>query len=110
MPHIVMEYSANLSEQVSSTKLLNALHQTVVDSGLFSPEAVKARSVAFSDYVLPEGADTFAHVTVAILNGRTIEQRQGLSEAVFARLQAALPKDAKLSVTIHEMEKETYKK
>ncbi|MCE3231927.1 MAG: 5-carboxymethyl-2-hydroxymuconate isomerase [Rickettsiaceae bacterium] len=110
MPHIVIEYSDNLANEVKSTGLTKLLHQTVVDSGLFSPDAVKARSVAFSDYVLIEGAKDFIHVTVSILSGRTQQQRKDLNESVFQTVKKAIPTADKVSSDIREMDGAVYKK
>lgn len=110
MPHIVVEYSENLNTPMRESEVLKALFHTVVDSGLFAPEAVKARAMPYAQYQLPDGGDRFAHITVSILAGRTEQQRAGLSQAVFEAAMAKLPSDVKLSVNIHEMCKETYKK
>ena len=59
MPHIVIEYSENLDGEIKGAGLTKLLHKTVVDSGLFSPDAVKARSVFYSDYVLHADAESF---------------------------------------------------
>jgi 5-carboxymethyl-2-hydroxymuconate isomerase len=109
MPHIVIEYSENLDNEVKGSKLTKLLHKTVVDSGLFSPEAVKARSIFYSDYVLTE-AESFIHVTVSILNGRTVEQRNTLNESVFRAIKKAIPNAQKVSSDIREMDSEVYKK
>lgn len=110
MPHIVIEYSDNLTSQIKESKVTAIAHTAVVDSGLFSPEAVKARSVSYGDYVLPDGAKNFIHVTVSILAGRGEQERQSLSASVFAAVKQAVSDVDKLSVNIHEMCKETYSK
>jgi 5-carboxymethyl-2-hydroxymuconate isomerase len=110
MPHIVVEYSQNLQAQVKETGLLAELHRTVIASGLFSPEAVKARGVAYEDYVLTGEDKSFLHVNVAILEGRPLEAREALMESVFAVLQQKMTQSDKISVNIHEMTRETYKK
>lgn len=110
MPHIVIEHSKNISEQVKSKQILSLIHKKVVGSGLFRPEAVKARSIEFTEYCLPEGANNFIHITVSILSGRSIEERSNLSQKLFKELEAHLPEIDKKSVNIHEMEKETYSK
>lgn len=110
MPHIVIEYSDNLSAKIKSSSITKAAHKAVQDSGLFSPEAIKARSVGYSDYVLPEGATDFIHITVSILAGRDPEKRKNLSEAVFNAAKQCVPECAKISVNIHEMNGDTYKK
>lgn len=110
MPHIVVEYSASLKNEVSTSNLLTKLHQTVVDSQLFSPEAVKARAMAFEDTVLPEGATNFMHITVSILTGRSQEERLQLNEAVFNTAKNAGINIDKLSSDIREMDGQVYKK
>lgn len=110
MPHIVVEYSKNLADKLHESQLLQQLHRVTVESELFSPEAVKSRGIAFSDYVLPHGHDRFVHVTVSILEGRTVEQRAGLSDALFTLARGLLPVEVMLSVNIHEMDAETYRK
>ena len=110
MPHIVLEYSHNVDAALTSSNVLQKLHKAVIDTGLFSPEAVKARALSYSHIVLTDGAQSFAHVTVSILSGRSLEQCKELGQQVFEVLCAALPKEKKKSVNIHEMEKETYYK
>ena len=110
MPHIVVEHSSILETPMRESGLLPALHRAVVDSGLFSPEAVKARSVAYDDVVLPEGAANFVHITVSILSGRSEEQRAALAGDLFTLAQKTLPVADKLSVDIREMCAETYRK
>lgn len=110
MPHIVIEYSANLDESIAASKITQKAHKAVVDSGLFSPDAVKARSVKFSDFVLPENAKNFVHITVSILTGRDAQQRKVLSQQIFETAKQAIEGVDKLSVNIHEMCAETYSK
>lgn len=110
MPHIVAEYSDNLATLLREGNVLRALHTVVLESGLFAPEAVKARSMAYKDVILYQGADRFMHITVSILSGRTQEQRAALSKAVFDCALAKLPSNVKLSVNIHEMNADTYAK
>lgn len=110
MPHIVIEYSDNLSKQIKSSKATALAHKAVVDSGLFSPEAVKARSLAYDDYVLHNEAKSFLHVTISILTGRNEEERKALSGVVFKTISNAIPDADKVSVNIHEMDKASYTK
>ena len=110
MPHIVVEYSRNLQHSVKDNHLLKELHKVVIESDLFSPEAVKARAVAYDDYVMTTPYDSFAHVNISILNGRPLEARKALLESVYAMARGLLPKADKISVNIHEMDADTYKK
>lgn len=110
MPHIVVEYAKDRAEQLKKSDLLAALRETVVASGLFAPEAVKARTMGFDDYLLPEGQASFVHVTVSILSGRNPEQRKTLAASVFDTLRSTLPEGGALSVDIREMDRESYHK
>jgi len=112
MPHIVVEYSSNLTSSVKESDLLRSLHRVVLDSGIFSPEAIKARGVSYDegDYVLPEGKKSFLHVTVSILAGRDTEPRRQISDSVFKASKALIPSADSVSVNLHEMDEKTYKK
>jgi 5-carboxymethyl-2-hydroxymuconate isomerase len=110
MPHIVFEYSNDLDSKVKESGSIKIAHETVTASGLFNPEAVKARSVSYADYVLPPGAKNFLHITVSILTGRDEQERKSLSQSVFDAVKNAIPDVDKLSVNIHEMDADSYTK
>lgn len=110
MPHIILEYSDNMGPDIQQTGLLQQLHTHVSECGLFAPEAVKARSIAYQDAILSQGKKSFVHVTVSILSGRSQQQREQLSDELFALCQKELPTVSALSVNIHEMNKDTYRK
>jgi len=42
MPHVVVEYSANI-EQLDRPKLLKRINQVLIESKLFQPNDIKAR-------------------------------------------------------------------
>lgn len=110
MPHIVIEYSRNIDTAVRESGLMLSSYRTVLDAGLFDPEAVKARSIIYDDYVLPEGAEHFVHISVSIMAGRDDSARTALADALFAQAKQAVPHVSKLSVNIHEMDAQTYRK
>ena len=110
MPHIVIEYSDNLANEVKDSKINELIHKHIVNTGLFSPESVKGRSISYKDYVLTEGSVSFMHITVSILSGRDEATRSGLGSSVFNLAKLAVPKCDKLSVNIHEMDGKTYAK
>ena len=109
MPHIVIEHSNNLNDEVKETNLCEKLYNLVADSGLFSQKAVKARSISYDNYVLAEGYDSFIHVTISILSGRDTVQRKALSDSAFELIKRVSKADS-VSVNLHEMNKETYNK
>ena len=87
MPHIVIEYSDELDAAVRKTNLLREVRQAVVDSALFSPDAVKARMVGYAkaDVVLEDGfLDEVKRKSLAFKQGLAgiIDEFSGVFEEV----------------------------
>ena len=82
----------------------------MVSSGIFSPEAIKTRLQSYDAILWGENAENvdFVHVTVKILSGRDLQIRQNLASELFTILKTELPDIGKLSVDIHEMDKQVY--
>jgi 5-carboxymethyl-2-hydroxymuconate isomerase len=110
MPHLVMEYSQSLQDNINIPDLLTQLHGVVLQSELFAPQAVKARAMPYSDSVLHADYNSFMHLSCSILAGRSEEQRLALSNALFDCAKPQLPQDCALSINIHEMNTATYRK
>lgn len=110
MPHIVVEYSRNLENHVKDSRLLSELQSCVTASGLFDKNAIKSRSIAYDNFVMPGNNENFIHITVSILNGRSLEARKALSSSLFTISKGLIPLVDKLSVDIREMDAETYLK
>ena len=112
MPHAVIHYSNNMSDTIKTNKVVSAIHQMMIDCGLFDAENIKTRAYATNNYLVGTKGNegSFAHLTVSILAGRTTEQRKTLSESLLSALKNALPMANSLTVEIREMDKETYQK
>jgi 5-carboxymethyl-2-hydroxymuconate isomerase len=92
MPHLTIEYSANLEEKVDLDALCRAVHGAILESGLFEIGAVRvrafpARHFAIAD-LLPENA--FADMSFRIGKGRGTEDRKRVGEAIFAAASEVL--------------------
>ena len=55
MPHLIIEYARELQLPVPAT--LHALHQTLLDSGLFEEVDIKIRAQAYADYLVGGAAE-----------------------------------------------------
>jgi 5-carboxymethyl-2-hydroxymuconate isomerase len=111
MPHITAEYSANLADRVSIRDLVDALHQTIVRSGLFDVPAIRSRALPREIYRIADGnpENTFLHVIARIRTGRSVEQRKELGGALLAAARKVLagdPRPIALGVEIHEIDPE----
>lgn len=115
MPHLTLDYTRNLTT-LDAERTLLALNRALVASGQFAENDIKSRAHRLEQFrtgIDPEPR-AFAHVTLAILSGRTPEAKHALSASLLAVLQQAeleLPGvEVQLSVEIRDMERASYSK
>ncbi len=86
MPHVIVEYSANLDGKLDIRGLVNDLHQVVVDSDVAEVAAIRTRAKRRDVYRVADGdpKNAFVHVVMRLRIGRSAEQLKTLSEALLA--------------------------
>jgi 5-carboxymethyl-2-hydroxymuconate isomerase len=86
MPHITVEYSANLEPELDIRRLVDATHETVARSGLFELGGIRTRAEKRDHYRVADGdaGNGFVHVVARIAPGRPLEKRKALGEALLA--------------------------
>lgn len=93
MPHIIVEYSNNLSESaLDIDALLKRLADTAVATGLFPEQGMRLRAYR-ADYQRVGSGDpdsAFLHVGMNVGSGRTEEARQAAGASLFATLKSHL--------------------
>lgn len=86
MPHMSIEYSANLDGSVDMTEFCAIVERTMLDTGLFELGAVRVRAFRAEAYAvadrLPENG--FIDMNLRIGKGRSAEDRKRAGEAIFA--------------------------
>ncbi|MBN9244707.1 MAG: 5-carboxymethyl-2-hydroxymuconate Delta-isomerase [Mesorhizobium sp.] len=92
MPHMVVEYSANLDASVDIAQLCTLLSRTIFDTGLFELGAIRVRAFRAEAYAvadrLPENG--FIDLNLRIGKGRSAEEKKRAGEAIFAAVTAHL--------------------
>ncbi len=111
MPHFVIEYSTNLDPDIDLRAVVEAVHKSAVDSGLFKIGGIRVRTLKHDIYKIADGnpEHAFLHIRVAILEGRSAEDRERLGNATLAAVDALLSNAQKkrgiaLSVEIGEID------
>ncbi len=110
MPHCVIEYSADVADQVAIDELIAAVHQGAFSSDLFPEYDIKTRAVAYEHHRTGKTQDSFVHVNVHLLSGRTDAQKSILSEKMLASIEPLLSKVVNVGVEIIDMHRESYRK
>lgn len=92
MPHLIIEYSANLEERLGLDGLLDTLHRTALETGVFPIGGLRVRAHRADRYRIADcdPANAFVHVTALIGHGRPLEVRREAGERLFAALSAYL--------------------
>jgi 5-carboxymethyl-2-hydroxymuconate isomerase len=86
MPHLTIEYSANLDVDVDMGKLCATLSRAMLDSGLFEPGAIRVRALraeayAVGDQLPPNG---FVDMSLRMGAGRGHKEKKSAGDAIFA--------------------------
>lgn len=90
MPHLIVEYSANLERDLDFGALIDALHAAALETGVFPIGGLRVRASRREIYKIADGhADNaFIHVQARIGAGRTPEVRAKAADIIFERLKA----------------------
>lgn len=112
MPHFVIEYSApsETSPAIDFAVLMEQLGQAAADTGVMKLEDIKLRSIPFETFRLNDGSQSFLHLTVSLLAGRTPQQKAALALTCRATLVSLCPDINAISVDIRDMDGHAYKK
>lgn len=90
--------------------MLDALHQTLVASGLFEAGHIKLRAMPLTHYRLGGARQHFLHAQLRIHRGRSEEQKQKLSRRVLETLRGQQWPLQVITVEVVEMDRASYAK
>ena len=110
MPHLIIEYSNGALDQVGVGRLMEQLFEAAWQTGVMKPEDIKVRARRYEDFLVAGRKDSFVHLSVYLLAGRTPEQKVTLSERLRATMMELCPEVVSLSVDIRDMDPDAYKK
>jgi len=90
MPHIVVEYSANLESDVAPQRLVDALHAAALATGVFPLGGLRTRAARRDVYRIADGdpGHAFVAVVARIGKGRPLAAREAVAEALMQALEA----------------------
>lgn len=111
MPHVIVEYSANLEEDVSPRDLIDRVHATILETGVYPIGGVRVRAERRDLYKVADGdpMNAFCAILIRMGRGRDEETRTRVSKAVLATLAdvtagAFAKRGLSLSVEIQEID------
>jgi len=91
MPHIVIEYTANLASVARLPILLKTVNEVLIaQDGVFPTGGIRSRAIRLDDYRMADGEadDAFVHVTLKIGSGRSEAVKKQTCDALFEAIKA----------------------
>lgn len=110
MPHIIIEYPRQVVADEQLPAILNAVHESVVASGLFESGHIKTRAYPIDFYTNAGGDKPYMHTMARIKSGRNPEQKKQLSEAILSAISGQDLSVAVITVEVIDMDRDSYTK
>lgn len=92
MPHISLDYSANLEPEVDIAALCDLLRRAAIETGAFPLAGVRVRAFAASHISIADGnpAHGYIDISVRLRAGRSLPVRQAATAHIFEAARAFL--------------------
>lgn len=90
MPHIQIDYSANLESRLDVAGLCRVLRDAAVATGVLPLAGIRVRAMKADHVVIADGnpEHAFLDISVRLRGGRTAEAKAQATEAIFAAAEA----------------------
>ena len=108
MPHIVVEYPETTVDEQSVDAVLQTIHQSIAESGLFKANQIKTRAYPFKQFTNAGGSDPYIHIQARIKSGRDADNKKRLGEEILASLDALNLQVSVVTVEIIDMDRNSY--
>lgn len=115
MPHIMLEYSSNILDEVDANAL-NHIHNTMMKTGHFQFQDIKIRTLPYDNFLVSDGKknQAFIHLQVSI-KPRGDDIKRNLSNSLLEVLEGIFvltkqEKNVSFTVEIRELHVESYSK
>ncbi len=113
MPHLILEYTKNITDNVDVPNLTQSAHDALVGQGL-DKARLKTRAIEITHSVVGEAnvnEGQMVHMTLLLLEGRSVELKQQYARAVHdvvkEAVQSSYPNCA-VTLEVRDMVKDTY--
>lgn len=85
MPHLIIDYSANLEDVIDIAGLCNAIRLAATELDVFPAAGVRVRAVPAAHYSIADGnpAHGYIDISVRLRAGRALEAKKAATEVLF---------------------------
>jgi 5-carboxymethyl-2-hydroxymuconate isomerase len=117
MPHLVIEYTDNIPDQVDFRGLFGELHAALVTMGDIKQADVKSRAIRLDQWYIADGNPNHAlvHVKLYLLAGRDVDYKRRALAAMRPIVVAHFPRalaerECQICFETVDIERESYTK
>jgi 5-carboxymethyl-2-hydroxymuconate isomerase len=115
MPHVTVEYSANIKSDVSTKVLMKTIHETLAKFSTFNLREIKSRCIMHRDFYMGDGnsRNAFVYLRLEMLAGRKLSLKKKIGAKLREVLRNSYRSAAKhyqlqMSVEIREISKKLW--
>ncbi|GGH33366.1 5-carboxymethyl-2-hydroxymuconate isomerase [Cribrihabitans marinus] len=92
MPHVILDYSANMEERIDMGALCDTLRRAAAETGVFPAAGIRVRALRADHVSIADGhpAHGYVDISVRLRAGRDLETRKRATGHIFAAAEAAL--------------------
>ena len=85
MPHLTVDYSANLEEAVDMTAFCDCLRQAAIDTGLLPMAGVRVRAIRADHVSIADGDAQHGYIDISLRlrGGRDMDARKAATALIF---------------------------
>lgn len=110
MPHIIVEYAEQLADDIQIKAILQAVHRSITESGLFEADHIKTRAYPFREFTNAGTSEPYIHIQARIKSGRDTENKKCLGNEILAGLRPLNIPASVITVEIIDMDRDSYAK
>ena len=114
MPHVIVEYSANIEADITPQRLVEDIHGAAVGAGIAEPVAIRTRLMRRDVFRVGDGSpeNAFVHIDIRGRKGRSLEQKKTMVQVIYDQANKTLDhvfnaRPLALTVEFHEIDSET---
>ena len=108
MPHFLIDCSETIFELHTEAEIIDKVHLAAKSTELFNENDIKVRVNSFKKYSTGNKIEDFIHVFAHIMEGRSSEQKLGLSKKIVQTLTSMFPNVPNIGANVIEFENENY--
>jgi len=110
MPHIIVEYPEQLLEDAEVHAMLQVIHRSIADSGLFQESQIKTRAYPFKVFTNAGGSDSYIHIQARIKSGRDADNKKRLGEVILSGIKTLNIQVSVVTAEVIDMDRDSYSK